>query len=62
MNCPLCAADTRVLYTEGADRRRACAECQHRFTTTEILKTDHQRSQAIIDDAKALAEKLTAGA
>ncbi|MDH4146193.1 MAG: transcriptional regulator NrdR [Acidimicrobiia bacterium] len=42
MRCPLClGADTRVVDSRAAEdgaairRRRACAECTHRFTTFE---------------------------
>lgn len=41
MKCPVCRADSRVLRTEGKDRRRQCkADPTHRFWTREqvILK------------------------
>jgi transcriptional regulator NrdR family protein len=48
--------------TDGAQRRRQCTACGQRFTTIEVLKDEHQRREAIIQEAVALAEKLTAGA
>lgn len=62
MNCPICKADSTVLKTVGAERRRECTGCKHRFTTTEVLKDEHQRREALIQDAVALAEKITAEA
>lgn len=60
MNCPLCSKPTLVLKTIGEDRRRECTGCGHRFTTTEVLKEDHQRQAELLEDARALAEKLAA--
>ena len=59
MHCPRCHEPTRVLETRSADggaalrRRRACASCDHRFTTFErrepeplyIRKRDGERQR-----------------
>ena len=38
MKCPFCGTQSRVLYTRGARRRRACLGLkQHRFTTEETV-------------------------
>lgn len=62
MNCPLCRSDTVVLKKDQADRRRKCTQCGNRFTTTEVLKDEHERRERIIEDAKALAERLSEAA
>ncbi len=62
MNCPICKADTYVQSTTGQERRRKCTGCGERFTTVEVLKVEHQRREALLEDARELAEKLTAGA
>lgn len=44
MKCPLCAADSRVLLTDGGTmikRRRQCVHCRHRFNTVEIASQEH---------------------
>lgn len=58
MNCPVCNEESRVLKTEGTERRRGCTKCGHRFTTTEVLKDEHDRRERLLEDAKALAERL----
>lgn len=58
MNCPVCSHDTRILRTEDTVRRRECVKCGHRFHTAEILKAELERSQRIIEDAKALADRI----
>jgi transcriptional regulator NrdR family protein len=58
MNCPVCSHDSRVLKTLETERRRECLRCGHRFTTTEILKDEHQRREELLRDARALAERL----
>lgn len=58
MNCPVCSAESRVLRTDATERRRECTRCGHRFTTSEILKAELERSQRIIEDAQALAERI----
>jgi Zn ribbon nucleic-acid-binding protein len=66
LNCPICAGDTRVLWKEGQDRRRECVGdgerkgCGHKFTTTEVLKDQHQRQQQAVQDVVAVAERLKA--
>lgn len=62
VNCPICSHDTRVLRTDDTERKRECTCCGHRFTTAEILKVELERSQRIIEDAKALAERIKAAA
>lgn len=62
MNCPLCKADTFVLQTDAPDRRRQCTRCGHRFSTTEVLKDELARSERIIADAQALADRIKAAA
>jgi transcriptional regulator NrdR family protein len=58
VNCPVCSHDSRVLKTTDTERRRECLRCGHRFTTTEILKDEQDRREALIRDARALAERL----
>lgn len=58
LNCPVCNGDTRVLRTDETERRRECVRCGHRFPTVEVLKDDHERSLRIIEDARALAERI----
>lgn len=60
MNCPICSQETRVLRTDGADRRRACTACGHRFTTTEIMKGELERQQEAVQTVMEAAEKLKA--
>lgn len=64
MNCPVCRKETIVLETRGLDRRRGClvdrGGCGHKFTTTEVLKTEHDRQQKIIKDAQDLAGSILA--
>ena len=62
MNCPVCSHDTRVLRTDDTVRRRECVRCGHKFITAEILKDELERSKRIIEDAKALAERIQAEA
>lgn len=62
MNCPICRQDTIVLTTVAPDRRRKCTTCGHRFTTVEVLKEDHQRLQAAVEDVRAVAERLKTAA
>lgn len=59
MNCPTCNGDTIVLHKHGGDRRRKCiGQCGLRFTTTEVLKEDHERLQAAVDEVRQVAERL----
>lgn len=58
MNCPICRQPSRVLTKDGADRRRECTVCGARFTTRETLKSELERSERIIQDAQALAERI----
>ena len=60
MNCTICHGDTVVLSKDGADRRRRCSQCGHRFTTTEVLKEDHQRQQDAVRTVVEAADKLRA--
>jgi transcriptional regulator NrdR family protein len=60
MKCPVCSSDTRVLAKEGGERRRQCTVCKQNFRTVELLKAEHDHLQGIVEDAKALAEKLAA--
>lgn len=60
MNCPVCTRPTYVAAKDGADRRRACPACGHRFTTTEVLKVEHQRQQEAVQTVLEAAEKLKA--
>lgn len=62
MNCPTCNADTYVQSTEGPKRRRKCTKCGYRFTTREVLEEEHRRREALLEDARELAEKLAAEA
>lgn len=58
MNCPVCKAGTVVLKKDENDRRRRCTRCGNRFTTREVLKDEHERRERLLEDAKALAERL----
>lgn len=59
MNCPTCRGDTRVVQTIGADRRRECVgACRQRFTTTEVLKTEHERLQEAVEVVRSVADRL----
>jgi transcriptional regulator NrdR family protein len=58
MNCPICNSESRVLTKEGCARRRECTKCGNRFTTAEVLKAELERSERIIRDAQALAERI----
>lgn len=66
MNCPICDGDTKVLYKDGQDRRRECVGtaakggCGHKFTTTEVLKEQHQRQQEAVQTVVDVAERLKA--
>lgn len=61
MNCPICKGDTRILRTEGAERRRECIDgCGRKFTTVEVLKEDHQRQQEAVQIVVDVAAKLKA--
>lgn len=63
MDCPICKADTVVLHKAGLDRRRRCTRsaCGYRFTTTEVMKVDHQERERLLQDAVRLAERIAAG-
>lgn len=59
MNCPTCQGDTIVLQTIGNDRRRECrGACRQRFTTTEVLKVEHERLQEAVDVVRSVADRL----
>ncbi len=61
MICPVCKGDTKVLYKDGQDRRRQCVGgCGHKFTTTEVLKEEHQRQQEAVRAVVDVASKLKA--
>lgn len=62
MNCPVCHQPTVVLAKEGDDRRRRCTACQHRFTTTEVLKEERQRERKAVETVLKVAETLKAAA
>lgn len=60
MRCQICGADTRVLRTIEAERRRECVRCKHRFTTVEQMKEKVQRIDGIIREAREFAEMIIA--
>jgi transcriptional regulator NrdR family protein len=62
VNCPVCSQPTIILKTRDAERRRACTVCPHRFTTTEVLKEDHNRQQEAVQTVIEVAERLKAAA
>lgn len=62
MNCPICAQETRVLRKDGAERRRECSACGHKFVTAEILKAEQQRQLEAVQTVLEAAEKLKAAA
>lgn len=62
MNCPLCNLPSKVLTKDGDARRRECNTCGHRFTTAEVLKSELERSERIIREAQALADRIKAAA
>lgn len=47
-----------MLKTDDTERRRECTGCGHRFVTAEILRDELERSKRIIEDAKAIAERI----
>jgi hypothetical protein len=60
LNCPICSQDSIVLRTDGAERRRCCTACQHRFTTTEVLKDERRRELEAVQTLLEAAERLKA--
>lgn len=62
MNCPICSHDTRIVRTDGTERRRQCTQCGNRFNTTEVLTAWQKRTEELVESAKALAEKITEAA
>lgn len=58
MNCPICSSDAVVLRKDGAERRKRCTKCGHRFVTVEKLKEDEARQAAAIEAVRAAARKL----
>lgn len=62
MNCPVDGNASVVLKTLGAERRRQCTVCGHRFTTTEVLKEERQRETEAVAAVLEVAEKLKAAA
>ena len=62
MNCKVCGGDTIVLGKDGPDRRRRCTGCGKRFTTTEVLKEEHQRIQEAAQAVREAAEKIKVAA
>lgn len=51
-----------MLYKDHGGRRRQCTNeaCRHRFTTVEVLKKDHDRTQELLEDARDWANRLKA--
>lgn len=63
MKCPTCNGETVVLHTNADARRRECrGACRQRFTTVEVLKDEHQRLQAAVEEVRQVAERLKAAA
>jgi transcriptional regulator NrdR family protein len=62
VNCPICSQDTFVRKTLGTERRRQCTGCGHRFTTTEVLKEEHDRQLEAVQVVREAAEKLKVAA
>lgn len=64
MNCPTCGSESIILRTDGLNRRRRCSNqaCQQRFTTTEVMKDEHQRLQAAVEEVRQVAERLKTAA
>jgi transcriptional regulator NrdR family protein len=62
VNCPRCRSPSKVLYKDHGGRRRQCLNdaCRNRFTTVEVLKADHERTQELLEDARDLASRLSA--
>lgn len=65
MNCPICKGETRIVRTEGVERRRECTGtvgerpgCGARFSTIEVLKEEHQRQREAVQTVREAAEKL----
>ncbi len=62
MNCPVCRQETIVLRKDGAERRRECTACRHRFVTVEVPKDEQLRQQEAVQTVIEAAEKLKAAA
>lgn len=64
MKCPTCSSETYVTHKDGAERRRRCANkrCDHRFSTTEVLRDEHQRQREQVQVVLEAADKLKATA
>lgn len=60
MNCTICGAETRVLHKqpETAKRRRECVRCKHRFNTFERTEEEVAWTDAAMEAARELSEKL----
>lgn len=64
--CPACGQvrskvlDVRGNCTDGSVRRRRRCDCQHRYTTKEILMTDWDKLQNRLHELEALFTRLKA--
>ena len=59
MDCPIChSADTRVLRTAGAERRRKCCRCGNRWSSIEVHKDDYFKQQEAVAKVRDLAREL----
>jgi transcriptional regulator NrdR family protein len=59
VNCPICHHDTRVLRTDGTERRRQCTRCLHRFTTVEQAKEKVNILEQAVEKAREIGHLLT---
>lgn len=58
IECPLCHSETMVVRTDGAERRRECTKCFHRFTTVEQDKELWMRVQKALARMKEAASSV----
>lgn len=59
VNCSICQGDSRVLRKEGAERRRECLRCKHRWTTVEQQKERVAVIERAIEKAREIGAILT---
>jgi hypothetical protein len=64
MECPACGGPTSVVETRRGPRenrrRRECDDCQHRFTTKELLYSDIKSTQKSLKQLATLLSTIKA--
>lgn len=58
IECPVCNSETKVVRTDGAERRRRCTRCLHRFTTVEQEKDTVTKVQRALSRMREVASKV----